>query len=155
MNSSLSPICWLKLSLVRLLRRGCGWILQQILGDQSGLKGKHDHHSICMRSDSVTQQLQVHQELCDTIMLICAEKCTINVLKDTINLGNISSVNVILCISFHILLFSIATVLNQRTFVTFTSKKMYSPGTSILVSMTRLICCLGPNPAGKGPGFPS
>ena len=131
-------------------------ILQQILGDQSGLKGKHDHNSICMRSDMLPHNYcrYVRKCLILDIMLICAEKCTINVLKDTINLGNISSVNVILCISFHIILFSIATVLNQRTFVTFTSKKMYSPGTSILVSITLLICCLGPNPAGRGPGFP-
>ena len=41
------------------------------------------------------------------------------------------------------------------TRVTWTSKNMYSPGTSFLTSWTRLICCLGPNPAGKGPGFPS
>ena len=95
MNSSLSPICWLKLLLVRLLNLGCGLILQQILGDQSGLKGKHDHHSISMRSDMLPHNncRYIRKCLVLDIMLICAEKCTINVLKDTINLGNISSVN--------------------------------------------------------------
>mmetsp|Transcript_59986 Transcript_59986/g.82115 ORF Transcript_59986/g.82115 Transcript_59986/m.82115 type:complete len:219 (+) Transcript_59986:196-852(+) len=32
---------------------------------------------------------------------------------------------------------------------------MYSPGTSLRTSITRRICCFGPNPFGTGPGFPS
>jgi hypothetical protein len=45
--------------------------------------------------------------------------------------------------------------LYHRTRVACTSKYTYSPGTSLRMFWTRRICCRGPYPYGRGPGFPS